>query len=99
MLGSRGGGDESQVTCIACGETVARTAAREYDKHGDRWDRGDKEFEYLCKTCHRSLCHQPREGLETLLVESSAGDLTREEFLDQFMRLAEERPDPERRER
>lgn len=57
------------VGCIACGETLSRADAREYDKHGDRWDRRDKEFEYFCKPCYRELCHQPREGLETLLVE------------------------------
>ncbi len=57
------------VICIACGETLSRADAREYDKHGDRWDRRDKEFEYLCKSCYRTLCHQPRKGLETLLVK------------------------------
>ena len=64
----RGRGRE--VTCIACGETVPRSKAREYDKHGDRWDRRDKEFEYLCKPCDRERCHQPRGDLETLLADA-----------------------------
>jgi hypothetical protein len=42
------GGDE-EITCIACGDSVDRESAREYDKHGDRWEREDKEFEFLCK--------------------------------------------------
>lgn len=81
----------SQVTCIACGETVARPDAREYDKEGDRYDRRDKEFEYLCKPCHREIDNQPRGNLETLLVESGAGDVPREEFLERYTELATER--------
>ena len=65
MWGSR---ESSTVTCIACGRSVARSSAREYDKEGDRWSRAGKEFEYLCKACHGDLCHQPREDLETLLA-------------------------------
>ena len=59
--------ETSEVTCIACGEVLDRTDAREYDKHGDRWDRRDKSFEYLCKPCHRELCHHSRDGLEATL--------------------------------
>jgi hypothetical protein len=89
MLGSRRSGDT--VTCIACGESVARQQAREYDKHGDRWDRQDKEFEYLCKPCHDDLTHQPRPGLEDLLetVERDADD--RDTFLARYRELVEER--------
>ena len=36
--------DPTEVTCIACGEEVPRSSAREYDKHGDRWTREDKQF-------------------------------------------------------
>lgn len=79
------------VTCIACGETLQRSAAREYDKHGDRWDRRDKEFEYLCKSCYRELCHQPRDGLEDVLVDADAGEVDREIFLARFARAVEDR--------
>ena len=78
----------TQVTCIACGETVSRSDAREYDKHGDRYDRRDKEFEYLCKPCHREVSHQPRGDLEALLVESGAGDADCEAFLERYAELA-----------
>jgi hypothetical protein len=78
------------VTCIACGETLHRSAAREYDKHGDRWDRRDKEFEYLCKSCYRDLCHQPRDGLENVLVDAEAGTIDRAAFLSRFARAVED---------
>jgi formate-dependent nitrite reductase cytochrome c552 subunit len=94
MFGSgRDGGDES-VTCIACGHSLVRSEAREYDKEGDRWDRHGKEFEYLCKDCHSDLCHQPRDELEALLadVESSTGDSPdREEFLREYSAEVEAR--------
>ncbi|PSP31702.1 hypothetical protein BRC64_09125 [Halobacteriales archaeon QH_10_67_22] len=84
----RGGG----VTCIACGETVSRPKAREYDKHGDRWDRDDKEFEYLCKPCDRERCHQPRGDLESVLEDAEAvTDGDRATFLSRYFELAEER--------
>ncbi|WP_207586877.1 DUF7562 family protein [Halomontanus rarus] len=63
---------EARVTCIACGETLPRSEAREYDKYGDRWDRDDKEFEYLCKPCDGDLSRQSRHGLEALLVDVEA---------------------------
>jgi hypothetical protein len=88
------GGDDDTVVCIACGDSVPRSSAREYDKHGDRWDRADKSFEHLCKACHRSLCHQPREELEALLVEIDAGERTRDEFLEWYGALVEERYGP-----
>jgi len=94
MWGSRRNGDGSQVTCIACGDSVDRGDAREYDKHGDRWNRQDKEFEYLCKRCYRDLCHQPRDGLESVLVESRAGEQDRAAFLDSYHELIEQRGDP-----
>jgi len=68
MWGSRDR-DRPTVDCIACGASVPRTEAREYDKEGDRWERHGKEFEHLCKDCYRDLCHQPRPGLEELLTE------------------------------
>ncbi|WP_435344428.1 DUF7562 family protein [Haloarchaeobius sp. HRN-SO-5] len=84
MWGSRRDRTGDSVTCIACGDDVDRTDAREYDKYGDRWDREDKEFEYLCKPCHRAECHQPRDGLEDLLVDAEAGTVPREEFYARF---------------
>jgi len=81
---SRSGSSEDGVTCIACGETLSRDEAREYDKHGDRWDRTGKEFEHLCKPCHANLCHQPREGLERRLVAAGAGDGDRDRFLERY---------------
>jgi hypothetical protein len=82
-LGSEG----STVDCIACGETLACEDAREYDRYGDRWDRADKRFEYLCKPCYDEQCHLPRDGLEETLVEAGAGDVGRRAFLRSFRRL------------
>ncbi|MFQ3318485.1 MAG: hypothetical protein ACI8UR_001399 [Natronomonas sp.] len=87
--------DQTQVTCIACGERVARSDAREYDKHGDRWSREDKAFEHLCKPCYRDLCHQPREGLEAMLGDIDTGALSRERFLAQYAELVENGDSPE----
>ncbi|WP_255151315.1 DUF7562 family protein [Halorarius halobius] len=86
MWGNRG--RSAEVTCIACGTSVARSDAREYDKHGDRFDRADKEFEHLCKPCYRDINHQPRGELEALLTESGAGERDREEFLARYAELA-----------
>lgn len=79
------------VTCLACGDQVPRSKAREYDKHGDRWDRADKSFEHLCKSCHDDLCHYPRGELEELLVELEASEPTRERFLSDYLETVEER--------
>ena len=84
MWGSRTNGDGEQVECLACGSEVSRSDAREYDKHGDRWDRNGKTFEYLCKACHTGLCHQPRDELEDLLCTIDAGSLDQVEFLAQY---------------
>ncbi len=85
------------VTCIACGGEFPRSQAREYDKHGDRWERRDKEFEFLCKPCYRECCHQPRDGLEETLVAAGAGDADRETFLAQYHDIADgEEPERER---
>jgi len=82
----RSGSDSGteQVACVACGAEVERDEAREYDKHGDRWERRDKEFEFLCKPCYRECCHQPRGSLESDLVRAEAGDVDRETFFAQF---------------
>jgi hypothetical protein len=88
-------GGRNEVTCIACGESVPRSKAREYDKHGDRWDREDKEFEHLCKPCYRTLCHQPRKGLESLLADAGAGDVTRSEFLRRYSEAVDAEADGE----
>lgn len=80
--------------CPACGRSVDRAAAREYDKFGDRWDRRDKEFEYLCKPCHQALCHQNRDELEALLLELDAGCVATDEFLDRYVMAVEDRYGP-----
>lgn len=72
------------MTCIACGDSLLREDAREYDKEGDRWDRRDKEFEYLCTDCDDDLCHQSRDGLESLICDIEADGLSREEFLARY---------------
>ena len=79
------------VTCIACGEDLQRDQAREYDKQGDRWDREDKSFEYLCKPCFRELCHLSRGDLEETLVAADAGHLPTEEFLHRYADAVEQR--------
>ena len=71
--------------CIACGETLARSDAREYDKHGDRWDREGKQFEYLCKPCYQDAGQHSLDGLEEELIAANAGKVTDEEFLQAFL--------------
>ena len=75
---------ETAVTCIACGDELRRSDAREYDKDGDRWHREAKQFEYLCKPCDRRRSRQPRRGLESTLVECGAGEVDRDAFLERF---------------
>lgn len=82
---------DQQVTCISCGETFAR----EYHKHGDRWSREDKEFEYLCKPCQRDCCHQNRDGLEETLVAVDAGRTDRKTSLGRYCELVAEGADPD----
>jgi hypothetical protein len=89
MFGSRT--DRQTVTCIGCGESVARSDAREYDKHGNRWERQQKEFEFFCTDCFGDLCRQPRDGLETTLDAAGAGETDRETFLERYRELSEER--------
>jgi hypothetical protein len=69
MWRSRNTRDGTTVVCIACGTSLPRSEAREYDKHGNRWERHGKSFEHLCKECYRDLCHQPRGELEALLID------------------------------
>jgi hypothetical protein len=94
MWRSRSNRDRKTVVCIACGTSVLRSEAREYDKEGDRWDRHGKEFEHLCKGCYRELCHQPRDELEALLEEIEGTDLNRTEFLSRYYGAVEERYGP-----
>ncbi|WP_152043063.1 DUF7562 family protein [Salinigranum salinum] len=91
MWRSRTNRDRKTVVCIACGESVLRADAREYDKEGNRWDRHGKEFEHLCKECYRELCHQPREDLESLLLGIEQDGLARDEFLDRYFAAVEKR--------
>jgi hypothetical protein len=83
-------GADEEVVCIACGASLPRSEAREYDKHGDRWTREGKTFEYRCKPCHRAACHQPREGLERTLEAAGAGQTDRDSFLEQYCELVAE---------
>jgi hypothetical protein len=69
MWRSRNNRDGTTIVCIACGTSLPRSEAREYDKLGNRWERHGKSFEHLCKECYRELCHQPRDELESLLVD------------------------------
>ena len=83
--------DERTVVCPACGRSVPRSRAREYDKFGDRWNRREKEFEYLCRACHEELSHQRRDELEELLCGINAGGPDRETFLRRYWQEVEER--------
>ena len=85
------GGIGERVTCLACGREVAKREAREYDKYGDRWERRRKRFEYLCRSCHAEITHQPRDGLEATLVEINAGSCDRETFLRRYREAVEGR--------
>lgn len=85
---------DPSVICLACGGEVPRSTAREYDKYGDRWDRENKAFEYLCKPCHNELCHHPRGDLEELLVDIEAGGTSQEAFLAGYLTTVEERYGP-----
>ncbi|PSP52218.1 hypothetical protein BRC60_00705 [Halobacteriales archaeon QH_1_68_42] len=67
----RGRGRE--VTCIACGETVPRSKAREYDS----------------KPCDRDRCHQPRSDLEAVLEDAEAAADGEESFVGAYLDLAE----------
>lgn len=89
-VGSRMSRAGPRVTCIACGSEVAREEAREYDKHGDRWDREGKTFEYLCKDCFRGLVKQPRDGLEASLEAAGAGSVPDHIFLELFLAAGED---------
>ncbi|MFD1632205.1 DUF7562 family protein [Haloplanus ruber] len=92
--GADGGGDGKTVVCIACGTSLRRADAREYDKEGDRWNRRGKDFEHLCKECYRNLCHQPRDELEALLVDIADDEaLSRSDFLERYYGAVEERYD------
>jgi hypothetical protein len=91
MWRSRSNPDRKTVVCIACGTSLLRSDAREYDKEGDRWERQGKRFEYLCKECYRELTHQPREGLEDLLADVERAGQDREEFLRRYLDEVERR--------
>jgi len=73
------------VSCPACGESVPRSEAREYDKEGNRWERQDKTFEHFCKACFRELCHQPRRDLESTLTKIQDSGLSQEAFLQRYL--------------
>jgi hypothetical protein len=91
MWSSRNNRDRKTVVCIACGTSVLRSEAREYDKQGDRWNRHGKEFEHLCKECYRDLCHQPRAELESLILDIEGEGIEQSEFLSRYVGAVEER--------
>jgi hypothetical protein len=91
MWRRRSDGADETVVCIACGDSLTREEAREYDKEGDHWDRTDKEFEYLCKECHGELSHQPRGGLEEALEAAVAPGQDAERFVERYLGEAERR--------
>ncbi|SDM03494.1 hypothetical protein SAMN04487949_0587 [Halogranum gelatinilyticum] len=93
MWRSRTNRGRKTVVCIACGSSLPRSEAREYDKEGNRWERHGKEFEHLCKACYRDLCHQPRAGLESLLADIEEHGLSQEEFLRRYLGEVAERFD------
>jgi len=72
------------VVCIACGEELRRSEAREYDKYGNRWTRGEKRFEFLCKPCYKHSCKQSRDGLESTLIRANAGNTDEQSFLRNY---------------
>lgn len=100
MWRSRSNKKQRTVSCVACGTSIKRKQAREYDKQGNRWERHGKEFEYLCKDCYRDLCHQPRNGLESMLIdieesippesESQSQFQCESEFFTQYFGVVEE---------
>lgn len=87
------GAGDNDVTCIACGAAQPRSDAREYDKHGDRWTRDGKEFEYLCKPCFRELTKHSRDGLEDALESLAGSGLSQEEFVEAFVEALHETPE------
>lgn len=95
MWDARQNRDRRTVVCIACGVSVLRSEAREYDKEGDRWERDGKEFEHLCKECYRDLTHHPRGGLESLISEIETRTDSREEFLRQYVDAVRTQGSPE----
>jgi len=74
-----------QVVCIACGAKLTRDGAREYDRFGDRFDRRDKRFEYLCASCDAGLCHHPRTGVEERLCGIEESVTSQQELLRAFL--------------
>lgn len=91
----RGDEDGSEVVrCIACGDTVRRSAAREYDRYGNRWDREDKRFEFLCTPCHRNECHLPRDGLEATLTEIETPQPSPAAFIGAYFDRVRQAADP-----
>jgi len=78
----------STVTCIACGTSMARSDAREYDTYSDRWSPEDKSFESLCEPCDRERRHSPRDGLEDRLGEAGDGTECPRTFVARYLSVA-----------
>lgn len=84
------------VICPACGREIQRCEAREYDRHGNRWERTGKTFEYLCKPCHREISHLPREDLEDTLCSIGGPKQSPEAFVGAYYRELRSRQGPRR---
>lgn len=80
---------DTQVVCIACGAEVERAGAREYDRFGDRFDRRDKRFEYLCAQCDDARCHHARMGVEERLCAIEGVVTSQKEMLRAFLARGE----------
>lgn len=83
--------DDDATYCIACGDVVPLSKAREYDKHGEQSDRQDGRLETLCLPCHREYSHVSRSDLESLLVAAGAGTADDATFLRRYSELIQER--------
>jgi len=94
MWRARSDDGRNTVSCTACGDSVPRSEAREYDKEGNRWERHDKTFEHFCKDCFRELCHQPRGDLESTLAEIESRGLSQAEFLERYLTAVDPGDDP-----
>lgn len=79
--------DDDATYCIACGEVLPQSEAREYDRHGNRFNDQDSQSETLCQPCHQEYSHVPRDNLESLLVEAGAGTTDDATFLRRYIEL------------
>ena len=82
--------DDDATYCIACGEVLPQSEACEYNKHGERLNQQEREFEALCNPCDQEYSRVPRDELESLLVEAGAGTTDNAMFLRRYIELVQE---------